>query len=207
MELLFLPVLVALLTGSVAYGIAYSRTRNRLVAGLVVHRNACWYTPLLLILMWPVFNMRMGHSGVDYIQFNNVAHDLFYGLLVGALLGYATLSFANWIGRRYPGYTGSMQRSFSDMIGLLLIAPVIEEIIFRGYGYDLSSTLGMTAGVLITSMAFALWHMNPYLTVPAFLFGLVASGLYLYTQSLFAPIVAHAVSNFAYWRWSESYRS
>ncbi|MEK6749331.1 MAG: CPBP family intramembrane glutamic endopeptidase [Pseudomonadota bacterium] len=207
MEILFLPVLLALLTSSVAYGIAYTRTHDRYIAGMAVQRYAIWYAPLILLMLWPVFSLRVGHSGTQYIQFDNVPHDLFFGLCAGALLGHAGLTFANWVSRRYPGYANNNQRNIIDMIGLILITPVVEEVLFRGFGFEMSSPLGLAYGVLIPSLAFALWRMNPYLTAPAFLFGLVASGLYLYTQSLFAPIVAHMISNFAYWRWSTAHLS
>lgn len=201
MEILFLPMMVGLLASSVAYGVAYARTQDRHAAGFTVSRYTHWYSPYLLLILWPVSGLELGHDGTQFIQFQNAAQDAFYGVCAGGMLGYLTMLFAQWVGRRYPGNRLQAQSTSLGMIGLLLIAPIVEEILFRGYGYELSSPIGIVAGAIITSAAFALWHMNPYLTAPSFIFGLVASALYLYTHSLLAPIIAHGISNLAYWRW------
>lgn len=76
-------------------------------------------------------------------------------------------------------------------------APVVEEIAFRGLGYNAIAKKGLRSGwvILITTLAFSLFHLEP-LRIPI----LLASGAILgilrwRTRSLGASIVAHAINN------------
>lgn len=81
-------------------------------------------------------------------------------------------------------------------VAVVLAAPLAEEIIFRGLLHRLASRLwGGVAGTILSSLAFALIHGEPW-----FLFGLVGVGLvlalvYETTRSVTACWVTHAVHN------------
>ena len=81
-------------------------------------------------------------------------------------------------------------------IFVVLLAPVVEEFIFRGALLSgLSRSVGNTKAVLLSALAFMLFHMNPSQTVYQFFLGVVCGFAVVYSGKLIAGIVIHAVSN------------
>lgn len=75
----------------------------------------------------------------------------------------------------------------------VLIAPVVEEFLFRGVILQrLAVKWGTTAGVLISSAIFGLLHSD---ILGAFVFGIFMSLLYINTRTLLVPIACHMLNN------------
>lgn len=93
------------------------------------------------------------------------------------------------------------------VVGCLLPA-VAEEIFFRALiGRGLVRAWGTVGGVLMTSLIFGLFHLQPDHVVMAFLLGVLLHLVYLATKSIMAPMLLHAVNNmiaFGVLRWSQS---
>lgn len=88
------------------------------------------------------------------------------------------------------------------IIGLaLLLAPIVEEMVFRGYIYTLLETrFGMAPAVLVSGLLFGLWHFPQYypgyfqmflICVVGLAFSLVRAG----SRTLLASILAHFAYN------------
>lgn len=85
---------------------------------------------------------------------------------------------------------------FANVVVVAGIAPVVEELSFRGLGFaSVRSAWGVAAAIVVTSLAFGLAHglveALPVLT----LFGLVLAVVRLRTDSLYPSILLHAVFN------------
>ena len=79
----------------------------------------------------------------------------------------------------------------------LFIAPIQEELIFRGYLFPSLSTLGgKVFAALFTSILFALSHLNLPILFPLFFFGLLLAFSYQRSQTILVPILAHFLFNF-----------
>lgn len=79
------------------------------------------------------------------------------------------------------------------LVDLIVITPILEETIFRGYLlHAWVRKWGLWTGVLFSSAVFGAIHAD---TVPAMLTGVGFALLYLRTQSLWAPILAHGAYN------------
>lgn len=79
---------------------------------------------------------------------------------------------------------------------LVLVAPVTEELLFRGVVLrGLLSRHRPTVAVIVTALLFALVHVNPWQFISAFFFGIVFGWVYLRTESVWACVLAHAVAN------------
>ncbi|MGE5549239.1 MAG: lysostaphin resistance A-like protein [Bacteroidota bacterium] len=78
-----------------------------------------------------------------------------------------------------------------------VIAPLWEEIFFRGLAYPaIRRRLGVTAGVLLSGVLFAMLHAEPlFMRVPIFLLGACLAIFYERAGSLYVPILAHGVAN------------
>jgi len=81
-------------------------------------------------------------------------------------------------------------------IVIVVIAPITEEIFFRGFLYSaFRDKLGVTYGVIISSTIFAAVHVIPLLFVPLFIIGAALALLFEQKRSLVAPILMHALNN------------
>lgn len=82
------------------------------------------------------------------------------------------------------------------VIAAVLVAPVCEEIIFRGYLYPVAKKYaGSTVAALFSALVFAGAHGNVAAMLPLFVFGLVLVAVYEYTGSIWAPIAVHMLFN------------
>ena len=102
----------------------------------------------------------------------------------------------------YDEFSRTFINLSEDVAGLLILtvlfAPLLEEILFRGIiqkGMINNGVKPITA-IVLTSLFFGLFHLNPWQFVGAFLLGLVLGIVYYKTQSLLMPILLHAFNNF-----------
>ncbi len=78
----------------------------------------------------------------------------------------------------------------------ILVAPVVEESLFRGILYPLIRQRGYPLLALLgTSLLFAAIHRNVMTFVPLTLLGMVLVLIYDLTDTLLAPIITHAIFN------------
>lgn len=78
----------------------------------------------------------------------------------------------------------------------ILVAPVVEELLFRGILYPAIKELGhKRLAIWGTSIIFGLIHMNAATVLPLTAFSVLMILLYEETDNLLAPIVSHALFN------------
>ena len=81
-------------------------------------------------------------------------------------------------------------------VGLVLVAPLLEEVIFRGFLCSaLSETLGPKRAIVLSAACFALIHPTLSALLPIFLLGLLLGWAFLRTKTLAAPIAIHFINN------------
>ena len=72
------------------------------------------------------------------------------------------------------------------------IAPILEEVLMRGFLLDgLSTNYGKIVALLISAVLFSILHFNIAQIVPSFICGIILGLLYFYTDSIFSCILAH----------------
>lgn len=79
----------------------------------------------------------------------------------------------------------------------VFVAPVVEEIVFRRvlFGY-LKRKVNMVLAVIITSVFFAMIHMNLVGFFTLFVLGVIFQSLVIFHKSLFPAIFYHSAHNF-----------
>jgi membrane protease YdiL (CAAX protease family) len=88
-------------------------------------------------------------------------------------------------------------------IQAIILAPVIEEILFRGVLYPALKQQGYPKLALWgTSMFFGAMHVNMMLLAPLTFLGLMLVWLYERTDNLAAPIFAHSFFNLVNFVWA-----
>ncbi len=90
--------------------------------------------------------------------------------------------------------------NFATAVVVMLVAPVLEEMLFRGV--ILRSFLGQYSrrkAIVASAILFGLAHMNLYQFISALVLGLVLGWLYERSRSLIPCILLHGAYNCAVW--------
>jgi len=134
---------------------------------------------------------------------------------LGVILYFATLpilwfySMIYQLGLQYMGYHTVPQEVvmiFSSETSLLarlymillaaIMAPLFEELLFRGIAFPLvARRWGLAPAVIVVSAVFAVIHFHVPSIVPLFLIAVALSLGYLYSGSLLVPMVMHGLFN------------
>lgn len=80
---------------------------------------------------------------------------------------------------------------------IAVVAPVFEELIFRGFLQKFLEEKWQdpTRAIMVTSLFFTLVHMNPFWAIQIYLLGIVLGYLAWKTGSIFPGIILHALNN------------
>lgn len=82
-----------------------------------------------------------------------------------------------------------------NAIVLVVVSPVLEELMFRGLGFKLLERFGHTAAILLTGLAFGIFH-GQLVQLPALVaFGCAMGYLRSRTHSVYPCIATHALLN------------
>lgn len=77
-----------------------------------------------------------------------------------------------------------------------IIAPIVEEMLFRGLLYQwLRSHTGAAAAILLSGAIFSVVHIYPVVLLPLFVVGVVLAAVFEWTRSLWITITLHFFQN------------
>jgi len=134
---------------------------------------------------WPVVPVMLGAMGFTLILFACLAliapdHAISYFNNVTALVSNTET--------QYPVvFYGSM------LVGVLVLAPVLEELLFRGFLLNRWATrYGARKAIIFSALVFAIVHV---ISPATFFFGLLAGVAYVRTRTLRVPIFLHFLNN------------
>ncbi len=80
---------------------------------------------------------------------------------------------------------------------ICVLPAIIEEVIFRGVMLKGLYKFGVWGAVLISALAFSLYHMSPAKTVYQFIIGVIFAIVAINSGSIIPTIVLHFLNNFA----------
>lgn len=83
-------------------------------------------------------------------------------------------------------------------VGACIVAPIVEEIFFRGFIFRvLSARVGILAGAFFSSLFFGAVHFSLVQCIILTIFGIVQCRLYVKTGSILYPMLLHFLFNSA----------
>lgn len=119
-----------------------------------------------------------------------------FRLLSGYLLLWCVSIAVEPLAELLPGDQDSLGGGGWLLISAVLLAPVFEEVIFRGYAAGIVRRIyGGLAAWIISALLFGFVHAIPSVIVPAVFSGLVLGYFYLRYRSLGMVIMLHAMNN------------
>ena len=111
-------------------------------------------------------------SGIDN-SFNSLGHTIFKGELKPK----------------------DVSQTVSLILYSIIIAPIIEELIYRGFIQDRLKKYGDVFAIVVSSLLFGIIHGNIPQFITSFLLGLVLGYVYLVTNSVKTTIFLHMFNN------------
>ena len=167
-------------------------------------------TELFIILLLPLLLLYRGGYDVPRVLSLRLPHasawpaTLFF-MLGGWLLAIELAGLQHFL---LP-FPDELLEQFADLFAALNAAPiayalflvgilpgVCEELLCRGYLLSaFRPRFGVTGGVILAAIMFALLHMNPYRLVPTLWLGLLLGLIVVHTGSIFPAMFAHALNN------------
>lgn len=142
--------------------------------GLTLHR---WFDILLVI-----------PAAFVYFVFTTV---LF--VAAGFFLSEETLGQAQDTGFNEAASTSELAIAF---LALVVVAPIVEELLFRGFVFKgLRQSLGAWPAIIVSALIFGLAHLQVNVGIDTFALGLVLAFLVHKTGSIYPAIVLHAMKN------------
>ena len=106
------------------------------------------------------------------------------------------------LGRKSPGLlllTATPEQWWGPVFVAIIVAPLTEEVLFRGVILrGLLQRFSTVGAIAISAMLFGLIHLNPWQFVTAVILGCVFGWWYVRTNSLLPSLAGHAVVNGAF---------
>lgn len=100
----------------------------------------------------------------------------------------------------FEGLLDTRARPISSFFLLVVVAPVTEEVLFRGLilrGF--LANYSKRRAILLSAFLFAVMHTNPWQFISAFVAGVLLAWMLIETGSLIPCLFAHAVANGTAW--------
>jgi len=136
-----------------------------------------WIGPAVVILMWGVMGALSVSGYIAWLE---------------KVVGSRSTQDAVALLRESKDSMSVALMAFSAVI----VAPLAEEVIFRGYLYPVAKSLaGPRAAIFFSALLFAACHGNIPLMLPLFLLGILLALAYEWTGSLWAAISIHFFFN------------
>lgn len=120
-------------------------------------------------------------------------------IVIGLVLNTIVLSFTAliWSGESSKSDTMESTGFFLSLLMVALIAPLVEEVIFRGVVYKfLRFRFGMLTSIVINGFLFGIDHAPSWeLVLNAAVMGAFFAYIYERSNSLWVPIIVHGFTN------------
>lgn len=131
-------------------------------------------------------------------------------LLVGALISAVAVWVEQWLGIDLVGLAQQEQQGMLELLNAeesplliilfvalaVVVAPIVEELFFRGYAYAVfRSRWGVRLAVVASAFVFAIIHFYLALFLTVFAMGILFAIFYERSRSLLSMMIAHSVVN------------
>ena len=167
-------------------------------SGLLVLVQLVYLLPVLIVFIY----RRVPWKAIGFGRFHWSTLGIGCGLLI---LSYMVILIHNLI-LTYLGIQ-TQGNEISQLFGLLknpiwfflvgaVLAPLVEEIFFRGFLFQgFRARYGWVPGLLLSSVIFAIAHLDPASLIPTFILGCLLAYLYQRSNSVWPGVILHMLVN------------
>lgn len=152
-------------------------------------------TALIQLVLIPYFALCTKENLLTYMKVRFLSVKLFVVSIFSAIL-FFFISFYSFDYEEFLEYTPALfEIPNYEIIVMCFLAPIVEEIFFRGILFNTYKELSFFKGVLISSIIFSLSHLSLIRMPKIILIGIFLAFLYEYAGSIVAPIMTHISIN------------
>ncbi|HKJ43352.1 MAG TPA: type II CAAX endopeptidase family protein [Sunxiuqinia sp.] len=176
-EFLYNPIKkIALSLGSILFILIYAYRRAQTTLGKLFPVR--WFNPLIFIPMLMFL----------------VSAQVFLGEINQWMDQY--LPPPPWFWELFSKVFQSDYGFFGAVMKVAIVAPIVEEAIFRGViMHGLMRNYPKIIAIFVSALFFALFHLNPWQFPATFLLGLLLGWVMVITRNIFACIIGHSMNN------------
>ena len=167
-------------------------------SGLLVLVQLTFLLPVIVIFAY----RRISWRAIGFGKFSWGTLGIGCGLLIGS---YAVILLHNAVlvllgvetqGQEITQLFGRLKSPVWFFIVGAILAPLVEEIFFRGFLFQgFRARYGWVPGMLLSSAIFALAHLDPVAFIPTFILGCVLAYLYQRSNSIWPSVTLHVLVN------------
>ncbi|MCR6514567.1 MAG: lysostaphin resistance A-like protein [Clostridium chrysemydis] len=145
-------------------------------------------------------NLKETFEKLDIRKFNSSSKKLvillsIIGVFIGSGISYDISKFFKELDVDLSFLDGAV-KTFTGCIGIAILGPISEEILCRGLILKrLLKNNNVYVALIVQALIFSIMHGNFVQGINAFIFGIGLGVLYLYSNSLLAPILVHIINN------------
>jgi len=177
--------------------------------GLFNLQEVIFLSPIIYFIIRKKFQTK--EMFAKKIKVSKAISNIFYAFVLFFCISIFLNLIQQYFNIQIPGF--SIQADHLDLFGsdkftpaiafisLVLIAPIIEELLFRGFFQTLlRQKLSAQKSIFISSLIFSLIHMEFSIIIPLFILATILGTLYENNKNLWIPITFHIINNgLAFW--------
>jgi membrane protease YdiL (CAAX protease family) len=195
----WIGVLLLVLIHGGLFWISRQGERGQLAhSGLLVIVQLAFLLPVIIVFAY----RRISWKALGFGKFDWSTVGIGCGLLIAS---YAIILLHNSIlvllgietqGQEITQLFGSLKSPVWFFIVGAILAPLVEEIFFRGFLFQgFRARYGWVQGMLLSSFIFGLAHLDPAALIPTFILGCLLAYLYQRSNSVWPGIIMHMLVN------------
>ena len=163
----------------------------------IVQIDSSWI--YIIVIFYFIFKTKTEFFSIrwdvlEVFQFN-ILKSIFAVVILNIFFSYGMLYFSDLILNISSDLNLFNSAFAGGLIATIIISPISEELIFRGVFLNrLRLAVPLTFAILISSLLFAALHSFGSI-FSAFIFAICVAILYLKTDNIFVPMLAHFLNN------------
>ncbi|MFH1284601.1 MAG: type II CAAX endopeptidase family protein [Candidatus Peregrinibacteria bacterium] len=182
-----------------------SKYRIFILFGIFLLQWLIIFVPLIAITVLK-YKLKFRHFGFKKTGIWKILEFVIGGYVIYLGINIILTLIILYAGFKIPGY--QLQEKILPVFGdgtvnlvvagiiLVLVAPVLEEIFFRGFLLrSLTNKIGAIYGTVFTAVIFAIFHMQWQSIIPIFILGLIINAMVIKTRSIWPGIYFHIFNN------------
>jgi len=160
----------------------------------------------MLVLTHKKYKIKAKYFGIKKIGILKTIGLIFTAYILYLSISLLITTFILYTGLKIPGY--QIQEEIVPMFGtdtfslvvagilIVGLAPIIEEIFFRGFLLrTLANKSGVFLGSIVSAAIFAVFHMQWQSIIPIFILGLIINSIVIKSRSIIPAIGFHIFNN------------
>ena len=190
--------LMLVIIAALAIGISSVPQQKDVLVPALVLIEAVYLVPIAIILGW----RRASWKWLGFRNFDPASLGLGCGLLI---LAYSVILLHNWIltllnvrtqGELISELLQALDSPVWLIVGAVVVAPVVEEMFFRGFLFaGFRQRYGCRSGLLLSSAIFAVAHGDPASLIPIFILGCLLGFVFHRSGSIWPGVILHFLVN------------